>query len=286
MASARCRRRPGWCPSQKYDVIHYVRETFLKRDNPTQFAVVDRAYLDRLPKGTTRGPEPSTIEPWSAMDYGPTLTATYEVGDDGSNFAYKGVAVRLDAGPGGVSRGRHWTVFDHDTMRLAAAWSGDGFIDWNGINFNGRHEIHPRVVGLVEFANPVGPGWANPQTGTFDDPRLKGTRRPALRPAAPIVGPLPGPVPPRRPGHPRVHRRQYGRAGNAGGRDGTRPRSSAVPSTSVPAIKEMVLQVARGPKARLRTLASGDGAPGAVAFLGPERGSASELASRGAGGPV
>jgi len=161
-------------PSQKYDVIHYVRETFVKGDNPSQFALVDRAYLDRLPKGTTRGPEPSNIEPWSAMDYGPSLTATYEVSDDGTNFAYKGVAVRLDAGPGGVSRGRHWTVFDHDTMRQAAAWSGDGFTDWNGINFNGVHAIHPKIVGLVEFANPIGPGWANPETGRFDDPRLRG----------------------------------------------------------------------------------------------------------------
>jgi putative heme-binding domain-containing protein len=161
-------------PSQKYDVIHYLRETFLKTDNPSQYTLVDRAYRDRLPKGTTRGPEPSTIEPWSAMDYGPTLTATYEVSDDASNFAYKGIAVRLDIGPGGVSRGRYWSVFDHDTMQLSASWSGDGFIDWNGINFNGRHEIHPRIVGQLELANPIGPGWADPMTGSFTDPRLRG----------------------------------------------------------------------------------------------------------------
>lgn len=162
----------GWMvPSQKYDVIHYIREAYLRADNPTQYARVDRSYLDRLPKGKSRGPAPSTIEPWSAMDYGPTLTATYEVGDDGSNFAFKGIAVRLDAGAGGVSRGHHWAVYDHDTMRLAAAWSGSGFIDWNGINFNGRHGIHPRVEGLVQVANPAGPGWANPSTGLFEDPR-------------------------------------------------------------------------------------------------------------------
>ncbi len=65
-------------------------------------------------------------------------------------------------------------LFDHDTMRVAAAWSGEGFIDWNGINFNGRHQIHPRVVGNVRFADPVGPGWADPKTGRFDDPRFKG----------------------------------------------------------------------------------------------------------------
>jgi putative heme-binding domain-containing protein len=261
-------------PSQKYDVIHYIRETLLKRDNPTQFALVDRDYMGRLPKGTTRGPEPSNIEPWSAMDYGPTLTATYEVGDDASNFAYKGVAVRLDAGPGGVSRGRHWGVFDHDTMRLAASWSGDGFIDWNGINFNGRHEIHPRIVGDVELTNPIGPGWANPQTGTFDDPRLKG------RDGRPY-GPLP-----RSWAH---YRGQYRHGdqvilaysvGNTGvlERSGVETASSSPIFTRAfdigPRDKKMVLQVARGPKARLRTLASGDGAPGAVAFLGLERGRA------------
>jgi hypothetical protein len=57
---------------------------------------------------------------------------------------------------------------------VAAAWSGQGFIDWNGINFNGSHNIHPRIVGDVEFANLTGPGWANPADGSFTDPRLKG----------------------------------------------------------------------------------------------------------------
>ncbi len=160
-------------PQQKYEVIHYIRETFLKSYNPSQYARIDDSYLAALPRGTTRGPKPSNIEPWVMMDYGPSLMATLEVGDKG-NFAYKGIAMRLDNGPGGVSRGRHWMMFDHDTTRMAAAWAGEGFIDWNGINFNGRHAIHPRVKGQVSFANPVGPGWANPQTGRFDDPRLRG----------------------------------------------------------------------------------------------------------------
>jgi glucose/arabinose dehydrogenase len=160
-------------PEQKYDVIHYIREAYLKPYNPVQFVQVDDRYLARLPKGTSRGPKPSTIEPWVNMNYGPSLLATLEVGNQG-NFAYKGIAVRLDSGPGGVSRGRHWMLFDHDTLRVAAAWHGAGFSDWNGINFNGRHQVHPRVVGAVAFANPVGPGWADPETGRFDDTRLKG----------------------------------------------------------------------------------------------------------------
>src|SRR5262249_10208722 len=77
-------------------------------------------------------------------------------------------------GPGGVSRGNAWAMFDHDTLRLAAAWSGPGFMNWNGINFNGGHQVHPRLVGKIHLANPIGPGWANPENGRFDDTRLGG----------------------------------------------------------------------------------------------------------------
>ncbi len=167
-------------PSQKYDVVHYVRETYLKPHNPTQFVAVDQTLLSRLPKGDTRGPEPSKIVAWSAMDYGPSLTHTFEVPGLEHNLAYKGVAVRLDPGAGGVSRGRHWMIFDTDTFRAAAAWNGSGnaddnFIDWQGIQFNGAHGVHPRVVGQTAFANSTGPGWANPVNGEFlDDLRVKG----------------------------------------------------------------------------------------------------------------
>src|SRR5262249_28165547 len=100
--------------------------------------------------------------------------ATYEVGQGGANFAYKGVALRLDAGPGGVARGSRWMAFDHDTLRVAAAWSGEGFIDWKGINFDGQHQVHPHLVGRVHLATPIGPGWANPVDGAFADPRPLG----------------------------------------------------------------------------------------------------------------
>jgi putative heme-binding domain-containing protein len=167
-------------PQQKYDVIHYIREVYLKPHNRSLYASIDKAYLARLPKGDTRGPAPLNIEPWVAMDYGPSLINTYEIGNDGSNFAYKGIAVRLDPGPGGVSRGREWTVFDHDTLRVAATWSTPAgskeapFIDWQGIHFDGQHQVHPHVSGEIEFANPAGPGWGNPETGSFEDPRPRG----------------------------------------------------------------------------------------------------------------
>ncbi len=166
-------------PQQKYDAVHYIRETYLKQHNPSQYVAVDADYLAGLPEGDTRGPAPSKFEPWVAMDYGPNLTASYEIGRDASNFAYKGIAVRLDPGGGGVSRGRYWMIYDEDTLRVAAAWSGEGFIDYNAIMLNGKHAIHPRIVGQLHFENKTGPGWANPQTvnsgtGSFEDPRFLG----------------------------------------------------------------------------------------------------------------
>lgn len=161
-------------PSQKYDVIHYIRETYLQNRNPSQWVAVDAAYLAKLPPGDTRGPEPSQIVPWSAMDYGPSLTHTFEVPGLTHNLSYKGIAVRLDPGAGGVSRGRHWMLFDTDTLRVSAAWNGIGrkdenFIDWHGIQFDGEHGVHPRLVGQTAFANSTGPGWADPSNGEFTD---------------------------------------------------------------------------------------------------------------------
>lgn len=161
-------------PQQKYDVIHYIRQAFLLPNNPTQFKQVNQAYLSGLPIGDTYGPEPSIVEPWKQMDYGPNLMASYEVGNDGNNIAYKGHAIRLDQGPGGVALGKYFVLYEHDTMRVAAVWSGQGFMDWNGINFNGAHQRHPRIVGDVLLANKNGPGWANPATGFFDEVRQPG----------------------------------------------------------------------------------------------------------------
>ena len=163
-------------PQQKYDVIYYLRETYLKKHNPGQFVNVEDSYLAKLPQGKPGefGPEPVKVEPWVAMDYGPSLMNTYEIGGGPTNIAYKGIAVRLDGGTGGVSRGNSWAIFDHDTLRYAAGWQGTGFIDWRGIHFDGEHQKHPKIVGDVQISTPVGPGWADPETGSFADPRFLG----------------------------------------------------------------------------------------------------------------
>jgi putative heme-binding domain-containing protein len=158
-------------PSQKYDVIHYIRETFLKDKNPKWYAAVTPEYLAGLPAGKSRGPAPATIEPWRTHDYGPFLAGTFEVGEGAGNVARKGLAVRLDPGSGGVGRGRAWVLYELDTLRAAAFWTGETFIDWAGINFDGRHGAHPHVAGDVQTRLPTMSGWADPASGSFADPR-------------------------------------------------------------------------------------------------------------------
>ncbi|HRE99921.1 MAG TPA: c-type cytochrome [Pirellulaceae bacterium] len=167
-------------PRQKYDVIHYVREAYFRERTDGQYAAIDDRYLAGLPVGDTFGPEPVESEPWAEMDYGPSLLNTYQVPTTGAapaespHLVYKGLAVRLDPGPGGVARGSAWMLYDLDLMSFAAAWSSDTdaprerFIDWNGIHFNGRHQIHPTIVGRVA-ASHVGPGWGEPSSGSLID---------------------------------------------------------------------------------------------------------------------
>ena len=112
----------------------------------------------------------AALPPYQRMDFGPALFWTYQVAP--GNIAQKGIAIRLDDGPGGVSKGRAWMVYDHDTMRVAAATTGD-FVDWKGIAFDGSHGTHTSLSGERHFVNPVGPGWASPE-GKWEDVRLVG----------------------------------------------------------------------------------------------------------------
>ncbi|HBE72344.1 MAG TPA: hypothetical protein DDW52_29770, partial [Planctomycetaceae bacterium] len=153
--------QPWMVPQQKYDVIHYIRQHYLANQSDLQ---IDSDYLAALPEGTDRGPAPKKIEPWSQANYGPRLIATYEIGRGARNIAQKGIAIQLDQSPGGIAAGNAWAIFDHDTMRLAGVWSSGGFIDWQGINFDGRHGIHPHVAGDILVNNPTGPGWVHPDS--------------------------------------------------------------------------------------------------------------------------
>ncbi len=114
---------------------------------------------------------PAFAGKWDEMNYGPYLSASLEV--PGAGIVNKGIAIRLDAGEGGVSKGSAFMLYDTDLMNCAAGWGG-GFIDWRGIAFDGRHNAHASITGAQAFANPVGPGWRSPIGKWADDARVKG----------------------------------------------------------------------------------------------------------------
>nr|WP_299382939.1 DUF6797 domain-containing protein [Allomuricauda sp.] len=179
-------------PKQKYNVLTYIREQYIRRGNPEDYFTITPGYLSTLPEGSLTGPDSEENQPWSEQDYGNFFSNTIELVDEETgperyhspgpvpyadedysknNFAYKGIAVRLDEGEGGVAKGNAWMLFDHDVLRVAGGWTGEGFIDWNAILLNEQHETYPRTVGKLHFETPVGPGWANPKNGSFEDPR-------------------------------------------------------------------------------------------------------------------
>ena len=161
----------AWIPAKaRYDAIHYLREQMM-------LPAPDADYLAALPTGMPAGKSSASVSDkkwpnYRRMDYGNALHWTYEV--DRNNIVQKGIALRLDEGPGGVSRGHAFAVYDEDTMRLAAAWTGPGFVDWKGVAFDGSHNSHAHVRGKLLFAAPNEPGWANPATGGWQDERIVG----------------------------------------------------------------------------------------------------------------
>ena len=64
-------------------------------------------------------------------------------------------------------------VFDTDTLRMAAAWQGEGFIDWHNIAFDGAHNAHSKIVGRRLFTNLDAPGWSIGNED-FEDGRFVG----------------------------------------------------------------------------------------------------------------
>ena len=172
---------PQYSTRQKYDVIHYIREEFLAKHNKGELTKIDDSYLNALPKGISGIEEKEsqkTPPPYKLMDFGNHLFWTYQIEpgplDTNVNIAQKGLAIKLDKGPGGISKGKAWAVYDHDTMRLAAIYTGDQFVDWKGIAFDGSHGTHTSIVGERILVNDDKPGWAHPETGSWEPIRTKG----------------------------------------------------------------------------------------------------------------
>lgn len=95
-------------PKERYQVIHYVREAFMKSLNDDYFTV-NNEYLESLPKGTDNGTRVDFVD----RDFGPALASQLE-----RQFSS---VLTVDLGSAAIS-------YDLHSMNQAGLWEG-GFLD-------------------------------------------------------------------------------------------------------------------------------------------------------------
>ncbi len=135
-------------PTQRYQVIHYIRNAFFKESNRSQYTSIAKEYLAELP--TTQGEGGASGS--GSMDYGPALT--YEI-----ESIRSGLVVRLSSDLN--------LVYDLHTMAAPSAWTG-GYVELEGTHhteYKGgeRGKIAGKRLGIGSFQ------WG--YNGRFEDPR-------------------------------------------------------------------------------------------------------------------
>ncbi|WP_145110977.1 DUF6797 domain-containing protein [Gimesia panareensis] len=145
-------------PKERYQVVHYIREKFMKPGNPA-YQPVTQAYLKELPAGTGSGEFDLDIE----RDFGPALASQL------SRITTSALTVKLN---------EQTTIsYDLHTLNQAGLWQG-GFLDLSETqHIRGRGEGVPEPKGkkLAGLA-----GWQWGHEGTLDYPREN------LRPRGPL----------------------------------------------------------------------------------------------------
>ncbi|MCP3914152.1 MAG: DUF1080 domain-containing protein [bacterium] len=118
-------------PGQRYDVVHYLRESFLRERNPSQYFQVTGAYLNGLPKGLVRRPPLRDDGP--RRDFGPALAS--QLGDEVGTC----LSVRLDEDV--------TLAYDLQVMQSPGVWTG-GFLDLSKTqHYQQRGEGKARIEG-------------------------------------------------------------------------------------------------------------------------------------------
>ena len=134
-------------PKERYQVVHYVREQFMKPSNPDYFKV-DKDYLRGLPAGSKDGTEIEPVE----RDFGPALASQLE------RKVCSALTLKL---------GRITLSYNLHTMDQAGIWQG-GFLD-----LRETQHVKPRGEGT---ADPQGEsiagleGWKWGHEGALDYP--------------------------------------------------------------------------------------------------------------------
>lgn len=145
-------------PQERYQVVHYIREKFMKPGNPA-YQRVTPDYLKQLPPGTESGEFDLEIE----RDFGPALASQL------SRITTSALTVKLNA---------ETTIsYDLHTLNQAGLWQG-GFLDLSETqHIRGRGEGVPEPEGK-QLAGLAGWQWGH--EGTLDYSREQ------LRPRGPL----------------------------------------------------------------------------------------------------
>lgn len=145
-------------PKERYQVVHYIREKFMKQGNPG-YQPVTQAYLKELPQGTGTGEFNLDIE----RDFGPALASQL------SRITTSALTVKLND---------ETTIsYDLHTLNQAGIWQG-GFLDLSETqHIRGRGEGVPVPKGKI-LKGLAGWQWGHGET--LDYPREN------LRPRGPL----------------------------------------------------------------------------------------------------
>ena len=135
-------------PKERYQVVHYIRESLMKPKNPS-YKEMDEAYLDGLPEGTNLG----EVDDDGPRDFGPVLGS--QIGRDINNA----LSIRLNQD---VTAG-----YDLHRMKMAGVWR-NGFLDLSETHhYRQRGEQMPQIEGELM---PGLDGWQWANAHSFDLP--------------------------------------------------------------------------------------------------------------------
>lgn len=151
-------------PEQTYDLVHYLRESFFREQNPTQYFDVNGDYLAALPKGRKHGVRADDVDELVDRDFGPVLAT--QLGDDVGAC----LTVRLASQ---VSM-----AYDLQLLESPGVWTG-GFLELGQTqHYQQRGEARARPKGTL-LSGLEGYGWGHDGVLDWD------------RSARPPRGPLP-----------------------------------------------------------------------------------------------
>ena len=118
-------------PKERYQVIHYIRESFMKPSN-RDYREADEAYLTSLPKGSSDGKD---VVSKVQRDFGPVLGS--QIGSQVNNALTFRFANDVTV------------AYDLHRMRLVGAWTG-GFLDLSQTHhYRQRGEQMPKIEGRL-----------------------------------------------------------------------------------------------------------------------------------------